>query len=1049
MDRDKSQEASAELLREENSMSELKSADDHGRDADHSKPEADGVDGAPVLDLAALRRRLEEEGGPEFWRSLDELAQSEGIDELIANEFPRHASVFTDGVSRRRFLQLASASLALGGLAACTRQPLERIVPYVNQPEEVIPGRPLYFATTMELGGYAEGLIAESHTGRPTKIEGNPDHPGSLGAASAFAQASILDLYDPDRSQAILYLNDVHTWGDFTQDLNNKLQAMSAIGGEGLRFLTQTISSPTLAAQLQAILAKFPKAKWYQWEPLNRDHARRAAKQGFGRFLETRFDLSKADVIVSLGSDFLTKGPGATRYARDFAERRKIRSGKKPNMNRLYSVDITPTPTGTLADHRVAVRPSELSAVAAAFATAVGVGRFGAAPLPPKLASWVKTAAADLQSHQGRCLVVAGDEAPVEVHLAAHAINQVLGNVGATVIHTESVEAQPMDQLEGLKELVGEMGAGQVDTLVILGGNPVFDAPADLRFAEAVHAVRNCIHCGLFRNETAEYAHWHLPVSHYLESWADSRAYDGTISIGQPLIEPLYGTKSFYQVLAAFLGDSEKDDYDLFQEAWKKRSTAADFNAFWRKSVHDGVVAATALPAIDVKFDVNALTSAMSKAESAPATTNNIELVFRGDPTIHDGRWVNNPWLQELPKPFSKLTWDNAAYMSPKLAERLGVSDEMVVAIKSPAGMLEVPVMIVPGMADGTVALHLGYGRKKTGRVGTGTGFDVYPLRTSTAMWQAPAATVRSTGRRYRLANTQNHHLMEGELESSEEKLRHVLLVTSLADFERDPKSVTEVVDTPPANDTLYPPYDYSKGYAWGLTIDLAACTGCNACVIACQSENNIPTVGKQQVINGREMHWIRIDRYYAGSLDQPRVHHQPVPCMQCEDAPCEVVCPVGATNHSSEGLNDMIYNRCVGTRYCSNNCPYKVRRFNFLKFNDTQTEVLKMHRNPDVTVRHRGVMEKCTYCVQRINEKKIDADRENRQVKDGEILTACQQTCPTGAIVFGNINDKTAEVTRWKAQPQNYQLLAGLNTRPRTSYLAKITNPNPELEKA
>ncbi len=990
------------------------------------------------LDLSAVRERLAAQQGPAYWRSLDELAQTEQFQELVQREFPSLLPVGMEAdFSRRRFLQLMGASFALAGLAACARQPLEKIVPYVKQPEEIIPGKPLYFATAVPAGGYAMGVLVESHLGRPTKVEGNPDHPASLGSTDLFAQASVLTLYDPDRSKTPTSLGEIRSWTTFLAELAGALTAQKGLQGAGLRLLTTTITSPTLAAQIRELLARYPKARWHQYEPAGRHGARVGARMAFGDWTDARYDFTRARVVVALDADFMCEGPAAVRYARDFMSTRRARVAGAA-MSRLYCVESTPTSSGTVADHRLALAPAQLDGFVLALAAQLGVAGAAAPPdLPPPLSAKAAVIARDLAAHRGASVVVAGEHAPPELHALAHAMNAALGNLGATVLLTDAVEAQPEDQLDSLQRLVAEMAGGKIDLLVVLGGNPVYDAPVDLDFTTAMQKVPLRVHLGLHQNETSDYCHWHLPETHALESWSDARAFDGTVTIVQPLIEPLYDGRSAHGVLACLLERPDATDYDLVREHWRAQPRAtADFESFWRKAVHDGVLAGTALLPRAAAVQSAGIAQAVARLSDSAALGAGLALIFRPDPTVHDGRHANNGWLQECPKPLTKLTWDNAALLSPATAQRLGVANEDLVELRSGERRLAVAVWVLPGQADGAITLHLGYGRTRAGRVGNGCGFNAYALRTAGAPWIAAGIAVTPLGRRYPLACTQEHHSMEG---------RELVRVGTLAQYQSNPDFARDA-DRAQENLSLYPGFKY-EGHAWGLAIDLTACIGCNACVVACQAENNIPIVGKEQVHKGREMHWIRIDRYFEGGLDEASALHQPVMCMHCEQAPCEPVCPVAATSHSAEGLNDMTYNRCVGTRYCSNNCPYKVRRFNFLEYNDRRSETLKMQRNPDVTVRMRGLMEKCTYCVQRINVARINAKTQGRPIQDGEIVTACQQACPTQAIVFGDINDTQSEVTRWKATPLNYGLLTELGTRPRTTYLAKLRNPNPELE--
>jgi MoCo/4Fe-4S cofactor protein with predicted Tat translocation signal len=989
-----------------------------------------------TLDLDAARARLAESKGPEYWRSLEELAGSPDFQEMLHREFPKGASEWLDSVSRRGFLKLMGASLAMAGMTACTKQPLEPIVPYVKQPEEVVPGRPLFFATAFTLGGYASPVLVESHLYRPTKIEGNDQHPASLGGTDIFSQASILGMYDPDRSQTLTYLGDIRSWGSLVEAMRAPLSIQKSLQGAGIRVLTPTVSSPTLADQLQSLLKAYPQAKWHVYEPVNRDNVLEGAKLAFGQPVETQYKLENADVILSLDADFLYAGfPGFTRYTRDFAKRRSPDAGE---MNRLYVVESTPSSTGARSDHRLPLRAAEIES----FATSILNLLNNNGGFPPGATGPIGFSPAivgDLVTHRGSSAVIPGDHQPPAVHALAHALNQSLDNVGRTVFYTDPVDANPLNQTESLKDLVADMRGGKVDILIILGGNPAYNAPADLGFADALKSssIPLRVHLGLYQNETAELCQWHVNEAHYLEAWGDARAYDGTVSIVQPLIAPLYNGKSAYELAAMLSGQADSSAHEIVQAYWKKQHSGADFDAFWRKSLHDGWIEGTTFAPKQV----------VNKTASFPAAPRSddkaIEINFRRDPSIYDGQFSNNGWLQELPKPMNKLAWDNPVLMGPAMAERMGIKTEDLVELEINGKKVTAPVWVQVGHPDNSVTVFLGYGRRRAGRVGTGAGFDMYPLRTSATPWFTSGVTIRKAGGTYKLASTQGYQTMDTPTGT-----RPLVRTANLEEYRKEPDFARE--EDPPKELTLYKPYPYAaEPYAWGMTVDMNACVGCNNCIVACQSENNIPVVGKEQTVLGRHMHWLRVDAYYQGDRDNPKAYFQPVPCQQCENAPCEVVCPVGATVHSSEGLNDMVYNRCVGTRYCSDNCPYKVRRFNFLLFQDWETSQYKMMRNPDVSVRSRGVMEKCTYCVQRINQHRIDSERDDRKIQDGELQTACQQSCPANAIVFGNINDPNSRVSNLKAQPRNYSLLGDLNTRPRTTYLADIRNPNPELEVA
>ena len=1113
--------------------------------------------------LVSITPSLKTATGKGYWRSLEELADTPAFQELLHKEFPAQASEFTDPVGRRTFLKLMGASIALAGLTGCTRQPTELIAPYVRQPEEIVPGKPLFYATATVVDGIATGVLVESHMGRPTKIEGNPDHPASLGAADLFSQAAILSLYDPDRAQTLTHLGDIQPWSALLGAIRPALDAQRGLGGAGLRILTPTVTSPTLANQLRQILAALPSAKWHQFDPAGARGAGEGARLAFGQPVNAVYRFDRADVIFAIDSDFLNCGPASLRYAKDFASRRRPEAAAV--MNRLYAVESSPTNTGARADHRLPIRPSEVEAFARAVAAGLGVQ--GAAlpgtDIQSRHGRWIEALVRDLQRHRGASLVIPGDYQSPVVHALAHAMNQALGNIGNTVVFTDPVAANPNGGINSLRELVQDLEAGQVDLLVILGGNPVYSAPVDMNFGERLMKARLRVYLGMYRDETAELCQWNVPEAHFLESWSDARAYDGTVSIIQPLIAPLYNGRTAHELLAAFTDRPEQTSYEIVRDYWRTQmgavargasigaasgaaaaaansaapgsgqtttaqpasgqaqvsqpsasqstgsaspapptpnagsspaatqagqagSAAGGFEMFWRKALHDGLIANTALQPRTVSVSAGFL----AQPQPAQPTASDLDIVFRPDPTVHDGRFANNGWLQELPKPLTQITWDNVALISPATASRLGIAVSLgdqggemwadQVEVEFRGRKVLAPAWVLPGHPDDTVTVHLGYGRTRSGRVGQGLGFNANLIRTSDALWFGTGARISKTGERVMVAVTQMAHLISTE----DLKDRNLVVSHTLEQYragaaahgesgkgahesdalERGEPGRTEHQQQEHApgalgkeehgkvehkETSLYPEYDYSEGNRWGMAIDLSVCTGCKACVVACQSENNIPVVGKEQVAMGREMHWLRVDSYYKGEEANPETYFQPVPCMHCEKAPCEVVCPVAATVHSAEGLNDMVYNRCVGTRYCSNNCPYKVRRFNFFLYQDWNTPSLKMMRNPDVTIRSRGVMEKCTYCVQRISKARIEAQKEDRPIRDGEVVTACQATCPTDAIVFGNMNDPESRVAKLKADDRNYGLLAELNTQPRTTYLAAIRNPNPELENA
>lgn len=967
----------------------------------------------------------------------------------------------------------------------------------------------------MSLGGTATGLLAKSFDGRPVKLEGNPEHPGSLGSTDVYAQASLLGLYDPDRSQETLYRGAPKSWKDFVGTVRAAVEENAKDGGAGVRFLTETVTSPTLQDQFRRLLVEIPNAKWVQYEPVNADNAVAGAKLALGSPANTVYKFEEAERVLTLDADIFSGFN--VRYIADFAKARAL-SEEKKEISRLYAIETTTTLAGAKADHRLPVKPSQLPEVAKAVAKALGVA--GANSTYTENAAWIAAMAKDLQAHKGKSIVIAGSNQPPVVHALAHAMNAALENVGKTVVYTDTLTPYDKTQAEQLKELVADIDGGRVKTLVILGGNPVYNTPADLKInRERLDKVGLRIHVGQHNDETGSNCHWHVSEKHYLESWSDAKAFDGTASIVQPLIQPLYDSKSIHEVVQLFFKENyDKKDLDIVKEYWQAQNItpaaaapakaepaktepvnaahiepantghaetkpAAEapkpatpsapaaagprtFEDNWRKAVHDGVVPNTALPAKTLSVN----TAFLSQLSAPAAAGGPLEIAILPDPSVYDGRFTNNGWLQELPNPITKVTWENVALVSPATAARLNLNrgndpreiaggergtsfinthgnntGADLVTLKFQGGSIEkpVPVWISPGQPDDVVTIFLGYGRTRAGKIGTGLGYNAYDVQRSDAMYFG-FGEIAKTGEKADIASTQIHFNMEG---------RDILRTFDVDVFEADPTIGHQADEYPKTMyDTATGTDVYQKQYAenhkWGMTIDLNSCVGCNACVIACQSENNIPVVGKEQVAKSREMHWIRVDTYYSGNdINNPGgAHFQPVVCQQCEQAPCEVVCPVTATVHSPEGLNDMVYNRCVGTRYCSNNCPYKVRRFNFLLYQDWDTPQYKLMRNPEVSIRSRGVMEKCTYCTQRISAARIEAEKDGRRVRDGEILTACQSACPANAIIFGDMNDPMSKIAASKKDHRDYKLLNELNTQPRTTYLAGLKNQNKEM---
>ncbi len=970
----------------------------------------------------------------EYWRSLGELEDSPESRPFREREFPEGASEAPDAVSRRTILTLLGASSAFATIAC--RRPEEHIVPYVEAPEQVVPGVPRRYATTMPNGTSAYGLVVESHEGRPTKIEGNELHPASLGSSSARVQASVLDLYDPDRSQAVLKRGEPSSWDEFVAAWKERAKLHAADGGEGLALLGQPHASPTLARLLADFRKAYPRARVVTQAPVSDATALAGIARAAGRPLLPLHHVGKARAILAIDADLLHADPEMIRNTRGFSAGRRV-SAPGDSMNRLWSVEAVFSITGANADHRLRLSARRIPAFVAALAaklreSGLAIDAPAAPEVPGVGAEWLAALAQDLLANRGASLVVAGPRQGAAVHAAVAALNAALGNVGTTVEYREPLDAE-LASATGLAELAGELAAGKVKTLVILGGNPVYDAPADLDFANLAGKAEEIVHYGSHVDETAKIASWHVPSAHFLESWGDARAACGTLSVVQPLILPLYGSKSLVELVGLLASGEDRPGYDLVQATWRGILTGADFDKRWNRVLHDGLLPESATPGVKLDVKPGTFAELASAAAALAGSAGELELVFQACPKLEGGASANNGWLQELPDAISKVTWDNPLLLSPATAAARGLKDGDVVSVETGGRSLTLPLLRVPGMADGTLALLLGYGRTQAGRVGNAVGYDAYALRTAASPDLATDVKLTAAGGRADLAQTQEHGTMEG---------RRLIREATLERYKEEPKFAGD--ETPLFS--LWQEHEYKTKPQWGMSIDLNACTGCNACAVACQSENNVPVVGKDQVRRGREMAWLRIDRYFTGSVEEPAAAFQPVPCMQCENAPCEQVCPVAATVHDAEGLNAMVYNRCIGTRYCSNNCPYKVRRFNFYNFTKDTPRVLKLVNNPDVTVRARGVMEKCTYCVQRLTAAKIDARLSGRELKDGDAKTACQQACPAEAIRFGDLTDAESQVSKARASDRSYALLAELNSKPRTTYQARLRNPHPSL---
>ena len=1007
---------------------------------------------------------IKNSGRSRLWRSLAEYENDPKFQKYLENEFgvPLTESA-PNSTERRRFMQLMSASFALAGAAGC-RWEEDKLMPLTRRPEGVLPGVPRYYNTAMELGAAGLPLRVKNYDGRPIKVDGNPDHPASGGPSRVYEQASILGMYDPDRSTGpAQYASGAETesdWVTFKTFALKHFRQLRAAGGAGLAVLAESSSSTARSDMQRRFMEAYPQAQWFEYEPVNRDNVRQGAQLAFGGTHRNHIDYSRAEVVLTLDADPLFHGAESVAASRGFGAARDPESG---NLNRLWAVESSLSCTGLQADHRLAIRWAQVSAFAVALESQLSkaLGQTATQTVPqaafladPVVAKYLATLVKDLAAHQGKCAVVVGDNQPPMVHALGHRLNALLSNVGETVTYT--AEYGSSDLRNGLKQLVSN--AGQVQTLLILDGNPVYSGTGDVDFASVLTKIPTSIHLSLYRDETSRRCTWHLPLAHYLEAWGDCAAPSGSRLIAQPLIEPLFEGMSAIEFLGMLARDPAKNGAEIVRRALKLTDDRA-----WARAVHDGYIAGSESPTVQPEVRQLAALKLSPAALTGLDAADQIEVTFVPDTRLYDGRFANNGWLQETPEHAMKLTWDNAAFINPKTAAALGIKDSTLITLSVGNSSITVPALMAPAHPAGSIKLLLGFGRTDAGIVGGASaprdadpvepvGVNVYPLRT-TANWDAiEGVQVVATGEKFKLATTQDKHPMDDTgREGVQGRLPQIVRQDTLAGFKEDPDHVQHVVHHPPLLSLWHEPIVYD-GYKWGMAVDLNKCTSCNACVVACNAENNIPVVGKEQVLMGRELHWMRIDRYFQGEdADEPeQVHVQPMLCQHCEHAPCEQVCPVGATVHSADGLNEMTYNRCIGTRYCSNNCPYKVRRFNYFNFNldlnDERNAVKRMVQNPEVTVRFRGVMEKCTFCVQRIQDKKIAARNVGRRLKPNEVTSACHDACPTGAIVFGDLNNSEDLAAQKVNTPRAYSVLQELNTRPRVRYLARITNPHPDL---
>ncbi|MBT3448837.1 MAG: TAT-variant-translocated molybdopterin oxidoreductase [Bacteroidetes Order II. Incertae sedis bacterium] len=1028
-----------------------------------------------MIELPVIENSESNEDTPRsrYWRSLSEQQNTAEFQRVAGEEFIPGASDAPGGATRRQFMQLMGASMAMAGLTAC-RRPVETILPFAQMPEDMVPGVPVQYATAMPFRGSVQPVLVQSFDGRPTKIEGNPDHVDSLGVSSQFAQASLLGLYDPDRMNAATLNGEASNWNAF------KAFAAQLPASSNVAVLAGASSSMTFAAARKQFEQRFSSVRWvnYNWAEGNAAQGIAAAK---GQAYRALHSFENAKVIVSLDADFLGSGAqDASSNTRGFSAGRNVEENGE--MNRLYVIESGYSITGGMADNRLRLKSSEVASFAAALATELGAydGDMGVHGSH----AWIGELANDLRAAGPAGIIVAGDHQPAGVHALVAAMNASIGAVGTTVRYVDAGE-EATDLGADLDALKASMSAGEIDVVITLGVNPIYDVAG---FGDAYAQVADRIHVGLHVDETAQAATWSIPQTHFLEEWGDGHSRSGVVSVIQPLIAPLYeDAHSNLEVIALLANGTEQFGYDLVRATWRSRLKVG-FEKAWRKVVHDGFSDAAAYSIASGAISSTGVSKAMSDVPvSAHSGT---EVVIRPDSKVFDGRFANNVWLQELPDPTTKVVWDNVAQMNPITAEKLGVRSDLnggkyftdTIRIESGGNDVIVPVWIQPGLADDSIQVTLGYGRdlksdrpeRETslfdldnytdvyghGCISTGVGSNVSPLAQHGFV---ATATVTKEGSGYLVVSTQDHGAIQEEADIAEK--RGLFRQATVSEYNADPEFVKAGEPAPIREDWSDYPTLWQANHPseqnpitnsiyhenqWGMVIDLNTCTGCTACAVACQAENNIEVVGKEEVGNGREMAWIRTDRYFVsekdGSFDNPQMVLQPLPCQHCENAPCEQVCPVSATVHSPDGTNQMIYNRCIGTRYCANNCPYKVRRFNFYNWTKTLPETVHMAHNPNVTVRSRGVMEKCSFCIQRIRGANKTANVENRSLQEGEVVTACQQACPAQAITFGNVADANSAVSLKRGSDRRYELLAELNVKPRVSYLGRIRNPNTNL---